>query len=151
MPKGIIILAIQSDSALFTLAPLCAGQSQLLTLRGKQTSSKNIWSGGFPFLFNTFTHLHRGHRRNGLMPDSFKITCSSISLYKCMQACAWSSGCSFRWTHSTVPSDEHTPLSEIVVGLQGSKESSPPVMFCKKNTVLQVIICDESAQGEYAQ
>jgi hypothetical protein len=40
--------------------------------RGKQTSSKDIWSGGFPFLSN---HLHRGHFRYactwgiGLLPD----------------------------------------------------------------------------------
>jgi hypothetical protein len=30
------------------------------------------------------------------------------------------------WIPLAVPSDEHTPLSEIVVQLQGSKESSPP-------------------------
>jgi hypothetical protein len=28
------------------------------TTQGKQTSSKDIWSGGFPFLSNTFTHFH---------------------------------------------------------------------------------------------
>jgi hypothetical protein len=118
-----VTVARQSDWALFALginlvnsAPLCMGKKVAnhspWTPWGKQTSSKDIWSGGFPFLSNTFTHIsNRGHFRYactwrfGLLPDSFKITCSRISLYKCRlvygMCCRWS-GCSFRWTHSIV-------------------------------------------------
>jgi hypothetical protein len=77
----------QSDWAFFALgfnlansAPLYTGKKVAnhspWTPWGKQTSSKiSIWSGGFPFLSNTFTHLHRGHFRYdytwrfGLLPD----------------------------------------------------------------------------------
>jgi hypothetical protein len=83
-----VTVACQSDSALFTLGLNLAKSTSLghavrrkvanhspWTPRGKQTSSKDIWSGGFPFLSNTFTHLHQGHFRYactwgiGLLPD----------------------------------------------------------------------------------
>jgi hypothetical protein len=99
------------------------------TPRGKQSSSKDIWSGGFPFLSNTFTHLHRGHFgyactwRFGLLPDRvlkyYLFEDLTVQMYGFCIECAVDG--------LAVPSDEHTPLSEIVVWLQGSKKSSPPV------------------------
>jgi hypothetical protein len=69
-----VTVACQSDSALFALGLSLAKSTPLAarrkvanhspwTPRGKQTSSMDIWSWGFPFLSNTFTHLHRGHFR----------------------------------------------------------------------------------------
>jgi hypothetical protein len=81
-----VTVARQLDWALFVLGLILAKSTFLAarrkvanhsprTPRGKQTSSTDIWSGGFPFLSNTFTHLHRGHFRYactwrfGLLPD----------------------------------------------------------------------------------
>jgi hypothetical protein len=75
-----VTVACQSGSALFTLGLNLAKSTPLATRRkvanhspktprGKQTSSKDIWSGGFPFVSNTFTHLHRGH---------FRYSCTTI-------------------------------------------------------------------------
>jgi hypothetical protein len=125
----------QSDSALFTLGLILAKSTPLATRRkvanhspwtprGKQTSSKDIWSGDFPFLSNTFTHLHRGHFRYactwgiGLLPDRvLKLLVRGSHCTLCM-VCAVDA--------LAVSSYEHTSLSEIVVWLQGSKESSLP-------------------------
>jgi hypothetical protein len=50
------------NSAPFTSRRQAANHSPR-TPRGKQTSSKDIWSGDFPFLSNTLKYLHRGHFR----------------------------------------------------------------------------------------
>jgi hypothetical protein len=84
-----VTVARQSDLALFALGLILAKSTSLAVQRkvanhsprtpppprGKQTSGKAIRSGGFLFLSNTFTHLHRGHFRYactwrfGLLPD----------------------------------------------------------------------------------
>jgi hypothetical protein len=154
-----VTVARQSDWALFALglnlansAPLCTGKKRQplknWTPQGKQTSSKDIWSGEFPFLSNTFTHLHWGHF-SFTSTWRFGSHCTNAGL--CIE-CAVDA--------LAVPSDEHTPLSEIVVWLQVSKESIVRLAewlnswvftilmnLLQKKQILQVIICDDLLWG----
>jgi hypothetical protein len=102
-----VTVAHQSDSALFALGLNLAKSTSLAarrkvanhnpwTPRGKQTSSKDILSGGFPFLSNTLTHLHTPASRSLQVRlhmtirtlARFSNNLLRISLYKCM-ACVW--------------------------------------------------------------
>jgi hypothetical protein len=69
-----VTVARQSDWALFTLGLNLAKSTSLTTRnkvanhsprtpRGKQTPTKDIWSGDFHSSPNTFKYLHRGHFR----------------------------------------------------------------------------------------
>jgi hypothetical protein len=130
-----VTVARQSDWALFNLAKSTSLNTRKKvanhspwTPQGKQTSSKDIWSGDFhssPIHSNTCIEVTSGilsctydfdscqiEFKNNLFED---LTVTNAGL--CME-CAVDA--------LAVPSEEHTPLSEIVVWLQGSKESSPP-------------------------